>query len=158
PPERDPVDASRQAAATLLHTLATLADADAKEDAVLDALPDLVPLDMRGWMRLKRQLKTAVPGLNMQDPRQAPPGLRRAAAQQAPPPAGHSQAQIAAALAKDTAGQLAYDLGRQAWLAYDHGLWKSHETERVTQRIMACMDTVLQGEYTWHTCTGVEHL
>jgi DNA primase len=58
-PACDPVDAARQAAETLLHTLATLADEEAKEDAVLDALPDLAPLDMRRWMRLKRQLKTA---------------------------------------------------------------------------------------------------
>ena len=33
-----------------------------------------------------------------------------------------------------------------------------YETERVTQQIMACMDTVLQGDYTWNTCAGVEHL
>src|SRR5262249_12786016 len=38
PPARDPVEVAQQAADTLLHTLATLADADAKEDAVLDAL------------------------------------------------------------------------------------------------------------------------
>ena len=43
-------------------------------------------------------------------------------------------------------------------MAYDHGLWKPLETERVTQQIMACMDTVLQGDYTWNTCAGVEHL
>jgi hypothetical protein len=66
PSARDAVAAARQAAATLLQTLPTLAG-DAKEDAVLDALPDLVPLDMRRWMRLKRQLKAAVPGLNMRD-------------------------------------------------------------------------------------------
>ena len=88
-------------------------------------------------MRLKRQLKTAVPGLNMHDLERARQELRRAAAQQASPTAGRSQAHIAAALAKDTAGQLAYDLSRQAWMAYDHGLWKPLETERVTQRIMA---------------------
>ena len=57
PPALDPVDAARQAAETLLHTLPTLADEDAKEDAVLDALPALAPLDMISWMRLKRQLK-----------------------------------------------------------------------------------------------------
>jgi putative DNA primase/helicase len=84
--------------------------------------------------------------------------LRRTATQQGTAATGRAQAQIAAALAKDTAGQLAYDLGRQAWMTYDHGLWKHLETERVTQRIMACMDTVLQGEYTWHACAGVEHL
>jgi hypothetical protein len=72
--------------------------------------------------------------------------------------AGRSQAHIAAALAKDATGQLAYDLSRQAWMAYDHGRWQPHETERVTQRIMARMDDVLQGDYTWHACAGVEHL
>jgi putative DNA primase/helicase len=141
----------------LLQALPTLAG-DAKEDAVLDALPDLVPLDMRRWMRLKRQLKTAVPGLNMQDLTQARQELRRAAAQQASPNPGRSQAHLAAALAQDAKGQLAYDLGRQAWMAYGHGLWKPLETERVTQQIMACMDTVLQRDYTWHACAGVEHL
>jgi phage/plasmid-associated DNA primase len=157
PSAYDPVEVARQAADALLHALATLAD-DAKEDAVLDALPDLVPLDMRRWMRLKRQLKTAVPGLNMRDLGQARQELRRAAARQASPAAGRSQAHIAAALAQDVARQLAYDLGRQAWMTYDHGLWKHLETERVTQRIMARMDDVLQGDYTWHTCAGVEHL
>ena len=157
PSARDPVAAARQAAATLLETLPTL-DGDAKEDAVLDALPDLVPLDMRRWMRLKRQLKAAVPGLNMHDLGEARQELRRAAAQQTQPAAGRSQSHIAAALAKDAAGQLAYDLGRQAWMTYDHGLWKHLETERVTQRIMARMDSVLQGDYTWHACAGVEHL
>src|SRR5262249_55406639 len=49
-------------------------------------------------------------------------------------------------------------VGRQAWMAYDHGRWKPHETERVTQKVMACMDAVLQREYTWNACTGVEHL
>ena len=156
-PARDPLEAARDAAATLLQTLPTLAE-DAREDAVLDALPDLVPLDMRRWMRLKRQLKTAVPGLNMRDLGQARQELRRAAAQQTSPTAGRSQAHIAAALAKDAVGQIAYDLGRQAWMAYNHGRWKPHETERITQRIMACMDTVLQGEYTWQACAGVEHL
>ena len=110
------------------------------------------------WMRLKRQLKTAVPALNLYDLERARQELRRTAAQQATPAAGRSQAQIAAALAKDYAGQFAYDLSRQAWMAYDHGLWKPLETERVTQQIMACMDTVLQGDYTWHACAGVEHL
>jgi hypothetical protein len=156
PSALDPVDAARQAADRLLQALPTLTG-DAKEDAVLDALPALVPLDMRRWMRLKRQLKAAVPGLNMQDLGQARQELRRAAAQQASPGAGHSQAQIAATLARDYAGQLAYDLGRQAWMAYGQGLWKHLETERVTQRVMACMDTVLQGDYTWHACAGVEH-
>ena len=109
-------------------------------------------------MRLKRQLKTAVPALNLHDLERARQELRRTAAQQATPAAGRSQAQIAAALARDYAGQFAYDLSRQAWMAYDHGLWKPLETERVTQQIMACMDTVLQGDYTWNTCAGVEHL
>jgi hypothetical protein len=147
------VAAARQAAATLLQTLPALAG-DAKEDAILDALPDLVPLDMRRWMRLKRQLKTAVPGLNMPDLGEARQELRRAAAHQASPTAGRSQAHIAAALAKDAVGQLAYDLGRQAWMVYDHGRWKPHETERVTQRIMARMDDVLQGDYPWHSCAA----
>ena len=99
-----------------------------------------------------------MPALNLYDLERARQELRRTAAQQATPAAGRSQAQIAAALARDYAGQFAYDLSRQAWMAYDHGLWTPLETERVTQRIMACMDTVLQGDYTWNTCAGVEHL
>ena len=58
----DAVEAAQQAADALRQTLATLAD-DAKEDAILDALPALAPLDTIAWMRLKRQLKTAVPYL-----------------------------------------------------------------------------------------------
>jgi hypothetical protein len=135
--------------------LPTLAG-DAKEEAVLDALPDLIPLDMRRWIRLKRQLKTAIPDLNMRDLGEARQELRRAAAQQAHPAAGRSQAHIAAALAKNaTTGRLAYDLSCQAWMAYDHSLWKHLETERVTQRIMARMDDVLQEDYTrwgWPPC------
>jgi putative DNA primase/helicase len=99
-----------------------------------------------------------VPALNLYDLERARQELRRTTAQQATPTAGNSQAQIAAALARDYAGQFAYDLSRQAWMAYGHGLWKPLETECITQQIMACMDTVLQGEYTWNTCTGVEHL
>src|SRR5262249_44586007 len=114
PPARDPVETARQEAEALLHTLPTLADEDAKEDAVLDALPALAPLDMRRWMRLKRQLKRLVPGLNLHDLGQARQELRHTAAQQAPPTVGRSQAHIAAALAKDAAGQFAYDLSRQA--------------------------------------------
>ena len=151
------MDAARQAAESVLHQLATLPE-EAREDAVLDALPALAPLDMIRWMRLKRQLKTAVPALNRYDLERAWQELRRTAAQQATPATGRSQAQIAAALARDYAGQFAYDLSRQAWMAYDNGRWKPFETERVTQRIMACMDAVLQGDYTWHTCAGVEHL
>ena len=118
----------------------------------------LAPLDMIRWMRLKRQLKTAVPALNLYDLERARQELRRTATQQTTPAAGRSQAQIAAALARDYAGQFAYDLSRQGWMAYGHGLWRPLETERVTQQIMACMDTVLQGDYTWNTCAGVEHL
>ena len=157
PPALDPVEAARQAAEALLQTLSNLAE-DAKEDAVLDALPGLAPLDTIHWMRLKRQIKIAVPGINLHDLERARHELRRTAAPQALPASGISQAQIAAALAKDYAGQFAYDLSRQGWMAYEHGLWKPLETERVTQRIMACMDAVLQGDYTWHACAGVEHL
>jgi phage/plasmid-associated DNA primase len=158
PPDRDPVAEAKQAADTLLHTLATLADEDAKEDAVLDVLPALASLDMIHWMRLKRQLKRLVPGLNRQDLERAWQELRHTAAQQVTSTTGRSQAQIAAALAQDSAGQFAYDLSRQGWMMYDHGRWQPLATERVTQRIMACMDTVLQGDYTWHACAGVEHL
>ena len=132
-PARDPLEAARQAAETLLHTLATLADEDAKEDAVLDALPMMAHLDMISWMRLKRQLKRLVSGLNRHDLERAWQEVRHRAAQQASPAVGRSQAHIAATLAKDVAGQLAYDLSRQAWMAYGHGLWKPLETERVTQ-------------------------
>ena len=98
------MEAAQQAADALLHTLSTLADEDAKEDAVLDALPMMAHLDMISWMRLKRQLKRLVPGLNRHDLERAWQELRRTAAQQASPAAGRSQAQIAAALAKDYSG------------------------------------------------------
>jgi hypothetical protein len=84
PSALDPVEVARQAAEALLQTLPTLAE-DVREDAVLDALPALVSLDMRRWMRFKRTLKTAVPGLNMHDLGQARQELRRAAVQQASP-------------------------------------------------------------------------
>ena len=159
PPALDPVDAAQQAAESLLHALPTLADEDAKEDAVLDALPCAGPsgyaqLDapeapaQNAWCPASICMTWSARGRSCA----APPRSRR------PPPLARSQAQIAAALAKDYAGQFAYDLSRQAWMAYDNGRWKPLETERVTQQIMACMDTVLQGDYTWNTCAGVEHL
>jgi hypothetical protein len=77
----------------VLLQLATLPE-EAREDAVLDALPALAPLDMIRWMRLKRQLKTAVPALNLYDLERARQGLRRTAAQQTTPAAGRSQAQM----------------------------------------------------------------
>ena len=80
----DPVEAARQAAAALLHALSTLDD-DAKEDAVLDALPALAPVDMITWMKLKKRLKAAVPALNLYDLERARQELRRTAAQQATP-------------------------------------------------------------------------
>ena len=95
-------------------TLGTLAD-DAKEDAILDALPALAPLDTIAWMRLKRQLKTAVPSLNLNDLERARNELRRASTPSAAP-AGNAQAQIAAALAQDYAGKFAYDrVVRRGW-------------------------------------------
>jgi phage/plasmid-associated DNA primase len=156
-PTLDPVEAARRAAEAVLHDLSTLTE-DAKEDAVLDALPTLASLDIISWMRLKRQLKTAVPALNLHDLERARQELRRTATHQTTPASGRSQAQIAAALTRDYAGQLAYDLRCQAWMVYQHGRWQPLDTERVTQRIMAFMDTVLQGDYTWHACAGVEHL
>ena len=54
----DAVEVAQQVADALRQTLGTLAD-DAKEDAILDALPALAPLDTIAWMRLKRQLKAA---------------------------------------------------------------------------------------------------
>ena len=131
PPALDPVPEAKQAADTLLHMLSTIDD-DAREDAVLDALPALASLDMIRWMRLKRQLKTAVPALNLYDLERARHELRRTTAQQATPSCGTSQAHIAATLARDYAGQFAYDLSRQGWMAYRDGLWKPLETERVT--------------------------
>ena len=50
----DAVEAARQAADALLHTLPTLPE-DVKDEAVLDALPALAPLDTISWMRVKRQ-------------------------------------------------------------------------------------------------------
>jgi hypothetical protein len=117
----------------LRQTLGTLAD-DAKEDAILDVLPALAPLDTIAWMRLKRQLKAAVPSLNMNDFEWARNELRRTATQQSAMIAsGNAQAQIAAALAKDYVEKFAYDLSRQAWMEYGHGLWKQLESERVAQ-------------------------
>ena len=79
PPVPDGVDAARQAADSLLHQLAILPE-EAREDAVLDALPTLASLDMIRWMRLKRQVKTAVPALNLYDLERARQELRRTAA------------------------------------------------------------------------------
>jgi phage/plasmid-associated DNA primase len=154
----DVAETAKQVAATLLCALPTCAD-DAKEDAILDALPALAPLDALAWMRLKRHLKAAVPALNLNDLERARKELRRTAAQQSAARApGSSQAELAATLAEDYAGQFAYDLRRQAWIAYDNGLWKPLETERVTQHIIPFMDDVLQGQYTWYELSGVEHL
>src|SRR5215471_6468069 len=133
-PARDPVAGARQAAAALLHALSTLAD-EAKAEAVLDALPALAPLDRITWIRVKRRIKTAVPGLNLHDLESALNDLRRETQHSAAPTAGSAQAQIAAALAQAYAGTCAYDLGRQAWMAYASGLWKLLATELVHQKI-----------------------
>src|SRR5262249_45201077 len=66
----DAVEIAQQAADALRQTLGPLAD-DAKEDAILAAHPALAPLDTIAWMRLKRQLKAAVPALNLNDLAQA---------------------------------------------------------------------------------------
>jgi hypothetical protein len=153
----DAVEVAQQAADTLLHTLPTLAD-DAKEDAILDALPALAPLDTIAWMRLKRQLKTAVPTLNLNDLAQARSELRRASTSQAPTPTGSAQAQIAAALAQEYAGQLAYETSRKTWMTYANGLWTPTDTEYIQQRIGSYMDTLLHGDYSWYDLAGVEHL
>ena len=108
--------------------------------------------------RLKRQLKAAVPSLNLNDLERAWNELRRSAAQAAGRAAGNAQAQIASQLAHDYAGTLAYDLNRQGWMTYGHGLWTPIETERVAQRIAAYMDEALHGDYTWNALSGVEHL
>jgi len=60
----DAVEVAQQVVDTLLHMLPTLAD-DTKEDAVLDALHALAPLDIITWMKLKKRLKAAVPALNL---------------------------------------------------------------------------------------------
>lgn len=146
------------AAEDLLAHLTTLEE-EAQEDAILDALPALVPLDTIAWMRLKRRLKVCVKSLNLNDLEKARNELRRDAKSQAAAQAsGNSQAQIAAALAKGYAGTFAYDLSRQAWMEYDNGLWTQRETERVTQQIIPFMDDHLGGDYTWHDLSGVEHL
>ena len=88
PPSVDPVEAAKQAADVLAASPVYPRDDDAKEDAVLDALPALASLDMIRWMRLKRQLKTAVPALNLYDLERTRQELRRTAAQQATPAAG----------------------------------------------------------------------
>ena len=151
------VEVAQQAAEALLHTLPTLAD-DAKEDAILDALPALAPLNMIAWMRLKRQLKTAVSSLNRNDLERARNELRRDTEHQGTAISGNSQAQIAAALAKDYVGKFAYDLSRQAWMEFGHGLWSQLESERVAQQIASFMDDRLHGDYTWYELSGVEHL
>jgi putative DNA primase/helicase len=153
----DAAEAAQQAAEALRQTLSTLAD-DAKEDAILDALPALAPLDTIAWMRLKRQFKTAVPSLNLNDLERARNELRRATAPQSTTASGTSQGLIAAALAQDYAGKFAYDLSRQAWMEYGHGLWKPLESERVAQQIASFMDDRLHGDYTWYELSGVEHL
>src|SRR5262245_60896997 len=109
-------------------------------------------------MRLKRQLKTAVPSLNLNDLERARNELRRATALQGTTASGTSQGHIAAALAQDYAGQFAYDLSRQAWMEYGHGLWKPLESERMAQQIASFMDDRLHGDYSWYELSGVEHL
>ena len=154
-PVFDAVEAARQAADALLQQLATLAD-DAKEDAVLDAMADLAPLDTISWMRLKRQLKTAIPALNLNDLVQARSELRRASAPQVP--AGNAQAQIAAVLAQQYTGQLAYEMRREAWMGYTQGLWSPMETQTVRQHITSYMDALLSGVYSEYEVAGVERL
>jgi len=156
-PARDPIEGAKQTAAALLHSLATLAD-EAKEDAVLDALPALAPLDKITWIRVKRRIKAAVPGLNLHDLESALTELRREAQRSAAPIAGSAQPQIAAALAQDYAGTCVYDLDRQAWMGYASGLWQPLATELVQQQIGVFMDERLAGQYTWHELSGVEHL
>ncbi|MGE3542203.1 MAG: DUF5906 domain-containing protein [Candidatus Tectimicrobiota bacterium] len=157
PPGHDPVAGARQAAEALLLALATLTD-EAREDAVLDALPTLASLDKISWIRVKRRIKTAVPGLNLHDLDSAMKDLRRETQPRVAPTAGSAQAQIAAALAQDYAGTCVYDLGRQGWMAYANGLWQPLATELVQQQISVFMDDRLTGQYTWHELSGVEHL
>ena len=145
----DAAEAAQQAADALRQTLATLAD-DAKEDAILDALPALAPLDTIAWMRLKRQLKTAVPSLNLNDLEQARNELRRATAPQGTAASGNAQAQIAAALAQEYAGKLAYETSRQAWMAYANGLWKPtrnrvHASNGLRPTWMTCSTGTIPG-------------
>ena len=109
-------------------------------------------------MRLKRQLKAAVPTLNLNDLAQARSELRRASTPQAPAPTGSAQAQIAAALAQEYAGQLAYETSRKAWMTYANGLWTPMDTEYIQQRIASYMDALLHGDYSWYELSGVEHL
>jgi phage/plasmid-associated DNA primase len=154
----DAVEAAQQAADALLHTLATVAEG-AKEDAILAALPALVPLDTIKWIQLKRQLKAAVPSVNRNDLEKARNELRKQAErQQRALTIGNAQAQIAALLVQEYEGEFAYDLSRQAWMAYGNGLWKQIETERILQQIAAFMDGLLEGNYSWPTLSGVEHL
>jgi phage/plasmid-associated DNA primase len=141
----------------LLRKLPTLAD-DAKEDAVLNALPALAPLDAISWMRLKRQLKAAVPALNLNDLERARNELRRTAAPQVATFSGSAQAQIAAALAQQYTGRLTYETSRKAWMTYANGLWTPIDIEYIQQCVALYMDTVLQGDYTWNDLSGVERL
>src|SRR5262249_13832756 len=124
----DATEKAKQAAAALLGTLSTVG-AGAQEDAVLDALPALTPLDTISWIRLKRQLKAAVPALNMNDLERARNELRHASVPTVA--TGTAQAQIAAALAQQYTGKLAYDMSREAWMAYTNGLWAPIDGEMV---------------------------
>src|SRR5205823_3786924 len=124
-----------------------------------DALPGLVALDTRAWMRLKSRLKALDKRLNLNDLEKARNELRQnAKPQQTVQASGRSQAQIAAALAKHYAGKFAYDLSRQAWMEYGNGLWKPLETERVAQQITSFTDDLLHADYTWYELSGVERL
>lgn len=159
-PAEQPLDATaaaQRAAAALLAVLSTCAD-DAKEDAVLDALPNLISLDMLAWMRLKRQLKVVIPTLNRNDLDRARKDLQRAAAQaRALQGYGTSESETSAMLAEEFHAILAYDVSRQGWMNYDNGLWTPLATERVTQRIITRMDAHV-GRYAHHALSGVEHL
>src|SRR5262249_36879630 len=69
---------SQAAAKVLLARLETLTQ-DPQQDAIYDALPELLGLDIRAWIKLKRQLKERVTALNLIDFEKAWKALQRVA-------------------------------------------------------------------------------
>lgn len=80
----DAMDVARQTVDLVMQHLGALPE-EAREDAVLESLATLAPLDMLTWMRLKKRLKAAVPALNLHDLERARQELRRTATRQTPP-------------------------------------------------------------------------
>jgi phage/plasmid-associated DNA primase len=145
--------------AALLQRLKTLADVDAKRDAILDAMPLLTMLDTLAWTRLKPKLKAAVPDLSLQDLEKIRrEQQRKAEAMTEVSVLGDTEGEMAMALAHDYHSDLLYDVTREVWMGYGDGFWKEVSDQLVTQKIVEFMDTKRDAKYKWNEVSGVAHL